>query len=309
MKLDIFSKFRQFRPTRTWVVLGVAIGIGTVAAFAARSYLASQIDEIEARAKGKTVAVVVAKVDIPKGEKLSSATAAVRHIPIEFAHSGAITPDQFDRVEGQVIAHPLRSGEMILWGLMESQKAPTFSARVGPGRRAITVAVDEINSISGMLEPGDTIDLIATVDRGGRPATFPLLQSVMVMATGQRSVDDATTGDRRHFSTVTLDTTPQQAQNLIVAREVGKLTALLRNPQDKQVIGKLREDLFSAAASEPIDRSRARRSVPVIYGGNLSKLGPDALRLPLTAVNPPDFVGPHATPPIASLSSQMHEQR
>lgn len=307
MKTNFFRKVQQFRPSRTWVVLGVAIGIGAVAAFAAQNYLAGQIDEIEARAKGKTVAVVVAKVDIPKGETLSSATAAVRHIPVEFAHSGAITPDQFDRVEGQTIAHPLRSGEMILWGLMETQKAPTFSARVASGRRAMTVAVDEINSISGMIEPGDTIDLIATIDRGGQPATFPLLQSVLVMATGQRSVDDPTSGERRHFSTVTLDTTPQQAQNLIVAREIGKLTALLRNPLDKQVIGKLREDLFSTPASQSHDRQQARRSIPVIYGGNLSKLGPDALRLPPTAVS---SSGPaRATPPIASLSSQMHEQR
>jgi pilus assembly protein CpaB len=294
MKFDFLRRLRQFRPNRTWIIFGVAISIGGIAAFAARSYLTDQINEIEARAKGETIAVVVAKEDIPKGAKLSAANAAIREVPVEFAHSGAVTPDQFDRVAGHVIAYPIKSGEMVLWALMETQKVPTFSARVEPGHRAITVAVDEINSISGMLEPGDTIDLIATVDRGGRPSTFPLLQSVLVMATGQRSVDDPKSGERRQFSTVTLDTTPQQAQSLIVAREVGKLTALLRNPQDNQLIGKSREEV------SPSQQGRLRqvsRTVPVIYGGNLSRLSPDAFKLPAAVSNEPDPARSHAVLP------------
>lgn len=306
MKFDFLRKLQQFRPNRTWIIFGVAISIGGVAAFAARSYLTDQINEIEARAKGKTTAVVVAKEDIPKGEKLSAANAAIRQVPEEFSHSGAVTPDQFDRVAGQVIAYPVKSGEMILWAMMEAQKVPTFSARVAPGHRAITVAVDEINSISGMLEPGDTIDLIATVDRAGRPSTFPLLQSVLVMATGQRSVDDPKSGERRQFSTVTLDTTPLQAHSLIVAREVGKLTALLRNPQDNKPIGKSREDVLP---SQPGRVRRASRTVPVIYGGNLSRLSPDAFRLPPAVSNEPDparsnAVLPEISPRQAALLSR-----
>lgn len=284
MKFEFLQKLQQFKPTRMWIILGVAISIGGLAALAARTYLTDQINEIEARSKGKTTAVVVAKEDIPKGEKLSAANAAIREVPLEFAHSGAVTPDQFDRVAGQVIAYPVKGGEMILWALMETQKAPTFSARVEPGHRAITVAVDEINSISGMLEPGDTIDLIATVDRGGRPSTSPLLQGVLVMATGQRSVDDPKSGERRQFSTVTLDTTPQQAQSLIVAREVGKITALLRNPQDKQLI-ESREGMF---ASRPVRARQASRIVPVIYGGNLTRRSPSAFSLPPAATGAPD---------------------
>lgn len=303
MKFDFLRRLQQFRPNRTWIIFGVAISIGGIAAFAARSYLTDQINEIEARAKGETIAVVVAKEDIPKGAKLSAANAAIREVPVEFAHSGAVTPDQFDRIAGQVIAYPIKSGEMVLWALMETQKVPTFSARVEPGHRAITVAVDEINSISGMLEPGDTIDLIATVDRGGRPSTFPLLQSVLVMATGQRSVDDPKSGERRQFSTVTLDTTPQQAQSLIVAREVGKLTALLRNPQDNQLIGKSREEV---SPSQPGRLRQVSRTVPVIYGGNLFRLSPDAFKLPAAVSNDPDPARSHAVlPEIAPSQADL----
>lgn len=275
------------RPRKSWIVLGVALGIGTIAALATRSFLTHQVEAIEARANVRKVAVVVAKGDLPKGAQLSTATVAVRQIPAEFAHSGAVAPDSFERIDGQTLAYPVKGGEMILWGLLEAQKAPTFSARVAEGRRAITVPVDEINSISGMIEPGDVIDLVFTVDHSGRKRSAPLLQGVQVMATGQRVVDDPLSGERRQFSTVTLDTTPAQARDLIVARESGKLTALLRNPQDQQGLGAgtgLAELLPPAPVAAPAAPARrAPRMVPVLYGGSQSSSSADALRLALPA--------------------------
>lgn len=282
MKSTLHS-LRNFRPGKTWVVLGVALVIGLLAALAARSYLSTRVEAIEARSKGKTVNVLVAKHDVAKGATLSKDNVAVRPIPVEFAHSVAMTPDDFERVAGQPLAYPVKSGEMLLWGLMETQRAPTFSARVETGRRAMTVPVDEINSISGMLEPGDIIDLMLSMERNGKRITFPLMQSVQVMATGQRSVDDAAGGERS-YSTVTLDTTPQQAQNIIVAREAGKLTALLRNPQDKEPIGKGSYDMAALLGQSGAPTARGvaapRRGVPVIYGGAGGTMPPDALRLP-----------------------------
>jgi pilus assembly protein CpaB len=154
---------RNFKLSKTWIALGVALCMGGLAAFTAHNYLGRQIKAIEARAKGTTTAVVVAKSDLGKGIKLSKDNVAVRQIPVEFAHSIAVTPDNFDRINGQALAYPVKSGEMILWGLMEIPKAPTFSTRVETGHRAMTVPVDEINSISGLIEPGDTIDLIVTL--------------------------------------------------------------------------------------------------------------------------------------------------
>lgn len=292
MKLNLtkLAALRRIRPGRTWVVLGVALGIGLLAALAARSYLTHQMEAIQNRAKGKMTAVVVAKGDLAKGAILSADTLAVREIPAEYSHSAALAPGDFERVDGQALAYPVKSGEMVLWSLIEAQKAPTFSARVEAGHRAITVPVDEINSISGMVEPGDVIDLMLTLDQKGRKVTFPMLQGVQVMATGQRSVDDPKSGERRQFSTVTLDTTPEQAQDLIVARESGKLTALLRNPQDTQRIDSAGYDiaaLLGPAAGPAAPASAAppkpARKIPVLYGGALDKLSPEALRLSAAA--------------------------
>jgi pilus assembly protein CpaB len=306
MNLDRLKQLRHFRPGKTWIILGVALAIGGLAAFAATRYLNNRVEAIEARTKGKTTQVVVAKVDIARGVKLDNTNVAVRNVPTEFSHSVAVTPDDFPRIDGQALAYPVKAGEMILWGLMETQKAPTFSARVEAGRRAMTVPVDEINSISGLLEPGDMIDLIATVDQNGKKLTFPLLQRVHVLATGQRQVDDAV-GDSHQYTTVTIDTTPAQAQNLIVARDIGKLTALLRNPDDNLPIGAEVNDLASLLGMQGKPKAagsggQARRSVPVIYGN--SKVPPEALYLRRTGgraiVNPGEGTAPSANGPAQS---------
>lgn len=290
MNLDKIKRLRQFRPSKAWIVLGVALVIGGLAAMAANSFLSKKVEAIEARAKGKSVNVVVAKMDIARGVKLDSTNVAIRSVPSEFGHSVAVTPDDFARIDGQPLAYPVKAGEMILWGLMETQRAPTFSARVESGRRAMTVPVDEINSISGMLEPGDMIDLIVTVSQGEKKVTFPLLQKVHVMATGQRSADDPAGGPRKSYSTVTIDTTPAQAQNLIVARDVGRLTALLRNPLDEESIGADANDLASlmglkgklraagsGSGSGNAGGATRVRTVPVIYGN--AKVPPEAVHL------------------------------
>ena len=274
-------KFRFPTLNKTWIVLGVALSVGLLAALAARNYLSNQMDAIEAKARGSQVNLIVAKRELRRGERISSDSVAVRPIPVDYAHSGAVLPNDFERLDGQVLAFPIKAGEMVLWSQLEGKKAPTFSARVEAGRRAITVPVDEINSISGLLEPGDTIDLMVTIERKGKKTTFPLLQRVQVMATGQRSVDDPKSGERRQYSTVTLDTTPGEARNVIIAREAGKLTALLRNPQDKATTSPSPVDLAAllGAQTDAGKLSQAGYEVPVLYGGRGAKLPPEGLVL------------------------------
>ena len=300
------TQLRRLRPNRTWAMLLVALTIGLLAALAARSYLTRRMEAIEATAKGKTVTVIVAKRDIAKGGVLSADNMALRPIPVDYAHSGALNPDDFERIDGQRLGYAVKSGEMIMWSMMETQRARTFSAHVAAGRRAMTVPVDEINSISGMLEPGDAIDLLATVDRSGKKTTFPVLQNVEVMATGQRSQDDPKSGTQRNYSTVTIDTSPEQARLLIAARDMGKLTALLRNPQDKQPIASAADvaALLGLGAPPPIagGHGRVRRTVPVLYGNSLKSAPAEALRLGMRSADAaPSTPAPSpAAPPAAA---------
>ena len=263
---------------RSWLVLGAAVLVGLLAAWAASSYLSNRVADLEHQARGNNISVVVAKTDLPKGSRLGENNLAVRAIPQTYAHSGAVMPDQFERIDGQNLAFPVKAGEAILWSLMEGKKAPTFSTRVDIGRRALTLPVDEINSISGMLEPGDLIDLLVSQETQGRKVTYPMLQSVRIMATGQRAVDDPKSGEKRMYSTVTLDTTPQEALDLITARESGRVTAILRNPEDQSPSQQVSTSGSTKNKTAP-NLSGSARQVPVLYGGRSGKIPPEGLQL------------------------------
>ena len=278
MKLQL----RKIKLNKSWAMMGAALFIGLLAALGARSYLTHRMEAIEAHSKANMINVVVAKVNLRKGDVLTPATVAVRGIPMEFAQSSALLPTEFVAFDGKSLVNDIMAGEMVMRSMLASAAKPTFSARVEAGRRAITVPVDEINSISGLLEPGDLVDLMLTIHQQEKKFTFPVLQAVKVMATGQRSVDDPKSGERRQYSTVTLDTTLQQAQSVIAAREAGKMTALLRNPLDMQVIKGFDRNVSSALGlSGQIAGASAHGlfQVPVLYGGRNAKLPPDGLQL------------------------------
>jgi pilus assembly protein CpaB len=271
-------KFPKFVINRSVILLVAALALGGLSAFGVKRFIERQMEEVEARGKGKMVRVIVPKDDLPKGTAITQAVVASREVPADWAHSNAITPQQFDRVENQKLAYPAARGEMILWSMLEGQRAPSFSARLPAGRRAITVPVDEVNSISGMLQPGDRIDIMVSARKDNRAYMFPLLQNVVVLATGSQAVAAGDTsgkdGSKRTYTTITLDASPQDAQRVLAAREIGKLAALLRSPGDAANAFSSRRDAMSLLGLNDPERILGKEaSVPVIYGG-----GRDAMK-------------------------------
>lgn len=300
---------RQVRPTRAHLLLFVALISGLLAALGARHYLAGQAAALEATHRPEPVLLVVAKRDLPAGTLLGSDVLAQREVPKPWAQSQAVRPDEFARVEGERLGQPLRSGEMLMWSHLEGRKAASFSARVANGRRAVTVPVDEVSSISGLLEPGDRIDVYATLDRGGQRHTLPVLAHVRVLATGQRASDDsAVRNERRTYTTVTLDLEPQQAINLLLARESGRITALLRNPGDATPLPTVPVDLTKWLQPPSPERRvvEGLPGVPVLYGGRGS-VAPSGQALTLLAEprGPARLANDVATP-APPLAAALH---
>jgi pilus assembly protein CpaB len=259
----------KFAINRSWLLLGVALVLGGLSAYGVKRYIEQHVEEIDARNKGKMVRVVVPKEDLPKGAVLSAAAVAAREVPADWAHSNAITPEQFDRVEGQALAYPAARGEMILWAMLEGQRAPSFSTRLPTGQRAITVPVDEVNSISGLIQPGDRIDLVVSARRDAKTYLFPLLQNVTILATGSQAIPvpgwDGKENTKRTFTTITLEASPEDARRVLAAREVGKLAAMLRAPGDTAITPKSRTDAFALLG---LNGGTDAKGVPVIYGGH-----------------------------------------
>ncbi len=247
--------------------MGVALGIGVLAALVTRSYLSRQMEEIAARGKTEMVEVISIARPVRQGQFLGFEDVTTRQVPVAFLNSDAITPAMSEQASTRKTAVDLKPNDVLTWSHLQTPAA-TFSQRIKEGHRAMTLAVDEINSISGMLAPGDVIDLLVTLDQKGKKIITPLLQGVQVMATGQRVNSDPQTGEKRSYSTVTLDTDLQEARNLIAARELGKITALLRNPGEKAPLKRGSLDLAALMAGGQTPKAANDRGIPVLYGSS-----------------------------------------
>ena len=264
------------RAGRPAVVLSLAVAAGFMAAWSARQHIQGHVERLEADAKVPMVSRVVAAHDLPVGTRLGVEHLAARDFPHSLVPSDSIESAQHTRLLGKVLRSSLRAGDLVLPVHARVVDQSAFSSYLGEGRRAITMPVDALNSVSGLLQPGDLIDLYVSFEYQRRRVTAPLLQGVLVLATGAQT-RLATTGggaSSNGYTTVTLDTAPEDAVKLVAARQTGTITAVLRHPNDDQPSRKAaRGDLASllgmAAAPPP-----ASRRAPVLYGNQNTRRVP-----------------------------------
>lgn len=238
---------------RSLMLFGVALAFGALAVFGARGYIAERLELEKARLlpKRATVEVVVARRDLRRGDLVVPENMAVREVPAEYLPASVVGPARFEQHVGARLEQPMRSGEPLLVGAIVGADAGSFASRIRQGIRAMSVLVDEVNSVSGMLQPGDRIDLLFSVRPPVAPGQAPaqevtatLMQDLAVLATGRqvRAGGDDGAG-ARHFTAITVEVSPEQAQQLIVAQRTGKLTAMLRHPDDRAPLDRRALDL------------------------------------------------------------------
>lgn len=271
---------RWRRRAPAWIAGVAALGFGALAALSTQRYIADELEAARARQEPRpeTVDVVVARRDLERGEAVDPTTMAVRALPRDHLPAGVVEPARFEPLQGLRLSAPMRAGEPLLAARVEGADVATFSARVPDGIRALTIAVDEINAVSGMLQPDDRIDLLLSVrppgaGPGGQPVpevTLPFMQDLRVLATGRQvrpAGEGVGDGAVRAFTTITVEVTPQRAQQLIVAQRGGKLTALLRNPADRAPVAARPLDIAGLLGARPPATVTAAAGPHWIVGG------------------------------------------
>lgn len=246
-------------------MLALALIAGGFAAWAAHQHLGSVADALAAGARQPMREAVVAGEDLVAGAVLDAQTAAVRDVPVAWLPQDAVLPADFAAAEGARLARAMRRGEILLWSHLVMARQQPFSAQLAAGRRAVTIAVDEINSLSGMLEPGDVIDLYVSFEHEGRRLTAPLLANVRVLATGRQHDGLADAADRG-FATLTLDAAPEDAVRLVAARQQGSIAAMLRHPGDVGPAAPSRAGDLARLLGLEAPVAAAPPSIPVVFG-------------------------------------------
>ena len=207
-------------------------------------------NRFEERASGGApVQVLMATQDIPLGTVLTDRMLGVRRIPASYVEFRHIRASEAPRIIGVRVSMEVKANESILWTDLAttSGERRDLSSLVRSGMRAITIRADATSAFGGLLRPGDRVDAFLTVsrdrDEAGR-VTIPLLQNVIVLAVGQDTGALAEQTSSRRFSAVnqvTLSVSVAQAQLLAFATERGRLTLVLRNPDDIAVVEDLPE--------------------------------------------------------------------
>ena len=237
------------------------------------------MQRFEAEASGGVgVTVLIATQDIPLGISLTEAMLAGRELPSAYIEDRHILATEQDRIIGVRVVGGVRAGESILWTDLAttSDTSRDLSGLVRAGMRAITIEADQTSSFGGLVRAGDRVDVLMTLDRRvalGASATgdsvervtVPLLQNLLVLAAGEdmgAPTRSASSSRSSHIAQVTLNATLEQAQLLAFASQRGRLSLIMRNPDDIAVLEGLPEtttaDIIEVERREAIVRSRPR---------------------------------------------------
>lgn len=278
------SSLKKFWPLALILLLTI------LAVWSASSYLRNRTAEVEERladqAARSRMKVVVPVRDLEVGEKLDLANLVLRSVPREYVNQDVITQETIENYVGKKLTRPVSKGTPLLLSFIAAFEFKPFSSTIEPGTRAITLPIDEINSVSGMLIAGDKIDLLVltqapSVEAGKTEMQLiPLLQDITVQATGtttkrelvartEYGAQDRSTSTRSNYNTVTISVAPRNAQRVVLAQQMGRIVALLRRPDDPALYGERLKasEIFGPLPEKPEEAKLD--TIAYLVGGSL----------------------------------------
>jgi pilus assembly protein CpaB len=224
-------------PRRT-VILVAAVLVAALAAFTTYAWL----NGVQDRAYKDATLVRVYKVskDIEKGatgeQALQSESIRADKAPKEFRPATALT--DINVIRGKVALTKLSAGQIVVDGMFVEPRIAQVTAaqRVPAGQVAVTISVDQVQGVAGLLVPGDKVDIMVS-----KPdSTQMLFQNVDILFIGQTAAPQA--GDTQAVQStasnlITFAVPPIAAQKIILATKTeGASVHLALVPPDNQPV-------------------------------------------------------------------------
>jgi pilus assembly protein CpaB len=224
------------RRNNNLIILLVAVVLGSIAALLARNWLANNARSTQAGFG----TIVVAASPIPFGAQLNAENTA------EISWNTTAMPDAAFKTKEDLLKDGRRMtlallarNEPILRSKITAPNQPaTLSSMLEAGKRAVTVRVDDVRGVAGFIQPGDRVDVVmirtAAESRNNDSYSDVILQSAKVLAI------DQITGERTEQPTiakaVTLEVSPQDAQKILLATNIGRLSLILRQSAEANAV-------------------------------------------------------------------------
>jgi len=188
--------------------------------------------------------ILVATRQLPAGTIIGPDSFRFQPWPKELVEKAYFMKEKTDvqTLVGTVVRYPITAGQPLTQGaLVHPDDRGFLAAALGPGMRAVTVKVSLEQGVAGFVFPGDRVDVVLaqTIEIDQEKSSYPdkqlftaetIVRNVRVLATDQRYDAEDETGKTpvRTFGSVTLEATPEIAERIAVAQDMGKLSLALR---------------------------------------------------------------------------------
>jgi pilus assembly protein CpaB len=219
--------------TRSVIVLILAIVMGGIAAFLMRNWLESHSRALATSDSIGTI--VVAAEPLAFGAELSAdRITEIPWVANALPEGAFLAKDDLLKDGRRVVLSAVGRGEPILRPKITGpgQRA-LLSSLLDVGKRAVTLRVDDVRGVAGFILPGDFVDVVLIAeDTPPRRESYSeiLLQHVKVLGVDQLA------SERQEQPTVakavTVEVTTEQAQKVLLAANIGKLSLILRRPEE-----------------------------------------------------------------------------
>ncbi|WLI87748.1 Flp pilus assembly protein CpaB [Massilia sp. R2A-15] len=231
---------------KAFLMIGISVTLALLAVVLASRWISQQ-------GNISTSKVMVAAVDINLGTRISPELIRSVDWP-----SGSVPKGSFSdakALDTRVTRVSLLRGEPLVDAkLAQPGASGGLSAVVAEGKRAMTVRVNDVIGVAGFALPGNFVDILVST-QGEKSGTSDkdlnisklVLERILVLAVAQEASQNET--KPKVVSAVTLEVTPEQAEQLDLARSVGQLSLVLRNQIDlkpAQTAGATKQSLLYA---------------------------------------------------------------
>ncbi len=206
--------------------------------------------------------IMAAAKEIPFGATIKKADVkSVGVLEKDIPTGAMLTADQ---VVGRVALFPIAKNEPLTQLKVSTVGgADGITSTIPGGYRAVSVPINDVSGVSGLVQPGSKVDVLFT--RPGsmvEAITSTILQDVKVLSVGHAIFPNQVIDPKASKMPVaTLLVTPQDAQKLELAKNEGKISLSLRNPLDKQ--NELDGTPVTTDILDPDGQARTRRRKPV----------------------------------------------
>jgi pilus assembly protein CpaB len=246
---------------RTTLLIAIILAVGT--GWLTLTYLSSLRP-----AQNEQRPVLIATQEIPARERIVDTMFHTEMRSVQTLEPDAIgNPNQ---AVGSLALITIPAGSQLTASEIGSNVAFALPVRLQPGMRAVSIPVDRVKGVSGMILPGDRVDVIAippAASGSAPPKAVTIFRGIRVLAVGNALENASATPspEEQSAATVTLEVNPKQADLLAWADANSTLRLALRSP---------REPL----RSEPVEE--------LTLAGTGGPSGAPALPMPVPAIGP-----------------------